>query len=113
MAIRKMAYLKAEGFNDNSAIRGGERVAEATTLQGQVQNDIALMGAFHCSPYAGPLSPDAFNTSIVMCSIAMLGRQAEADKATEKALVTGGAADYSSAMKPLKECDWQMWQPRS
>src|SRR5205809_4856707 len=66
-SLKQMAALKADSMSDTSAIRETMRASQTSNQQSQIQNNMMLMQARKCPPYAGTLSPAKYLEKAMQC----------------------------------------------
>jgi len=104
--VKDMSAVEADGLVDDSAPRATMRAADIGSKQTEIQNNILLMQANHCSPYSLPLSPRAYLLSAITCNTAMM--KTHNDK-MEESMGVSVAPPKADEVPVSVSCDRTRW----
>jgi hypothetical protein len=105
LAQLNISDLAAHGVGDDSAPRATLRAAQATAYYAQIQVNLSLMVAHHCSPYGFAITEGAFLNDAAACEVAVL-KAVTALKEAHIANVNG--PDDLNKLPP--ECNRASWK---
>lgn len=110
--VKQMSLLQAQDIGDDSAVRATMRATQVAGKQAEIQNDIALMRATGCAPYAGSLAPSAYLIPAVTCTTALIERQTAQLQKQNDAQAAGQPRDsvqFDASLPPA--CVQSRWRP--
>lgn len=83
-AQKEISALGIGDIGDGSAFRATMRASQASAQQSAIQNNLALMQQFKCSPYSHPIFGHAYDSPATICVLARAARDPGMDTACDR-----------------------------